>query len=72
MVVDLAVLRKAIEEVRSKLDHRMLDDVHELGAGTLENLCGFIWNDLNRAMGGVTRVKVSREASGDSCILSEH
>ena len=70
MVVDLAVLKQKIAEVKERLDHRMLDDVQVLRAGTLENLCAFLWSDLNRSLGGITRVKVSREASGDSCVLT--
>lgn len=70
MVVDLAVLRAKIAEVREKLDHRMLDEVEGLGPGTLENLCGFIWSEVNSSLGNVTRVTVSRQASGDSCTLT--
>lgn len=69
MVVDLAHLRAAIAVVREALDHRLLDEVPGLGPATLENLCRFI----AAAMGGVSppvcRVKVWREASGDSCVF---
>lgn len=69
MVVDLARLRAAIEEVRGTLDHRLLDEVPNLGPATLENLCSY----LHRALAGphwqLVSVEVAREASGDSCLL---
>ncbi len=69
MVVDLAVLREAIEQVRGQLDHRLLDDVEGLGAATLENLCRFIRDQVERPDWHVVSVEVGREASGDSCCL---
>jgi len=71
MVVDLAILRQKIAEVRDILDHRLLDDVEGLETGTLENLCGFIWRQVNASLGNVSRVTVSRKASGDCCTLTE-
>lgn len=72
MVVDLALLRGAIENLRRQLDHRLLDDVPGLGRATLENLCRYIHGELQGSW-AVSRVEVSRPASGDSCTLeSEH
>ena len=67
MVVDLAHLRAAITVVRDALDHRLLDEVPGLGAATLENLCRFIAGAMGSVSPPVCRVKVWREASGDSC-----
>jgi 6-pyruvoyltetrahydropterin/6-carboxytetrahydropterin synthase len=69
MVVDLALLRQAIEQVRGQLDHRLLDDVQGLGPATLENLCRFIHDHVRRPDWRVLSVQVGREASGDSCCL---
>ncbi len=69
MVVDLASLREAIEQVRGQLDHRLLDDVEGLGAATLENLCRFIHDQVKAPDWRVVSVEVGREASGDSCCL---
>jgi 6-pyruvoyltetrahydropterin/6-carboxytetrahydropterin synthase len=69
MVVDLALLRTAIELARLELDHRMLDDVKGLGPATLENLCGFIARRLESDDWRLVRIDVAREASGDSCRL---
>jgi 6-pyruvoyltetrahydropterin/6-carboxytetrahydropterin synthase len=67
MVVDLAHLRAAIAVVRDALDHRLLDDVPGLGPATLENLCRFIAGAMGGVSPPVCRVKVWRDASGDSC-----
>jgi len=69
MVVDLALLRAAIEQVKGDLDHRLLDDVAGLGAATLENLCRYIHDRIGRPDWRVVSVEVGREASGDSCCL---
>ena len=69
MLVDLALLRRALERVRDTLDHRLLDEVAGLGAPTLENLCAFLWRSLEHEFDSLLRIEVSREASGDSCCL---
>lgn len=67
MVVDLAVLRAAIAEVRAQLDHHFLDEVAGLGAPTLENLCVFIFAQVQQRIPQVHAVAVSR-AAGDRCV----
>jgi len=69
MVVDLGRVRQRIELLRPQLDHRLLDDVPGLGPATLENLCAFIWRALAPDFAGLERVRVWREALGDSCTL---
>jgi len=69
MVVDLALLRETIEQVRGQLDHRFLDDVQGLGAATLENLCRFIHDRVGRPDWRVVSVEVGRDATGDACCL---
>jgi len=69
MVVDLGRVRQRIELLRPQLDHRLLDEVPGLGPGTLENLCAFIWRALAPDFDGLERVRVWREALGDSCTL---
>ena len=70
MVADLAQVREAIAGVREQLDHRMLDELPELGPATLENLCRYIFQALQRPHWTLVRVEVSRPASGDSCCYS--
>ncbi len=70
MVVDLAYLRREIERLRDRLDHRFLDEVAGLGPATLENLCAFIRTDLEAVFPQLCAVSVERQASGDRCRLS--
>ncbi len=69
MVIDLGHLRQRLSEVREQLDHHMLDDISGLGPPTLENLCLFIANALTDLRPHLARVRVWREALGDSCTL---
>lgn len=69
MVVDLGLVRLAIEQLRPQLDHRMLDDVPGLGPATLENLCAFIWRALLPSLPQLSSVRVWRDSIGDSCTL---
>ncbi len=70
MVLDLGLLRRALAEVRERLDHHMLDEVPGLGIPTLENLCLFIAAAMPEPLRqNVARVRVWREALGDACVL---
>lgn len=69
MVVDLGLVRQAIEQLRPRLDHHLLDDIAGLGPATLENLCAFIWRELAPGLPGLAAVRVWRESVGDSCTL---
>ena len=69
MVVDLGLLRQAIEGVRGQLDHRMLDEVPGLGPATLENLCAYIAQRLQPQFVTLSAVRVWRESVGDACLL---
>lgn len=71
MVVDLGLLRRALDAVRDRLDHHLLDEVPGLGPATLENLCAFIARALlddGWAL-ALAQVEVRREAGGDACRL---
>jgi len=69
MVVDLGLVRRAIDLLRPQLDHRLLDDIDGLGPATLENLCAFIWRELLPALPALAIVRVWRDGIGDSCTL---
>ena len=66
MVVDLGILDARMAEVRKLLDHKLLNNVAELGAPTLENLTRFIWDRVQEA-GHVTKVSVHRDSCKESC-----
>lgn len=69
MVVDIALLRREIERIRSMLDHAFLDEVEGVDKPTLENLSAFIANHFANFEPPISSVRVWREASGDSCHL---
>jgi 6-pyruvoyltetrahydropterin/6-carboxytetrahydropterin synthase len=69
MVVDLGLVRQAIERLRPRLDHHLLDEVQGLGPATLENLAAFVWRALAEALPGLSQVRVWRDGVGDSCTL---
>ncbi len=71
MVVDLGHLRREIEIIRERLDHRFLDEIEDLGPGTLENLCTWLWKAFEAIYADkVVAIEVRREASGDACRLT--
>ncbi len=72
MLVDLAHLRAAINQVRERLDHHFLDEVPGLGIPTLENLCHYIYRELQPQVPALHAVTVERPASGDKCRYSRH
>lgn len=67
MIMDLALLRQALERAQGELDHRLLDEVPGLGPATLENLAAWIWEKLHPLCPALERVTVRRESSGDAC-----
>ncbi len=71
MLVDLGYLRQQVARVREMLDHHFLDEIEHLGPATLENLCGFIRNQLKPTLPQLSSVLVERKASGDRCVLRE-
>ncbi|MGD9550220.1 MAG: 6-pyruvoyl tetrahydropterin synthase family protein [Burkholderiaceae bacterium] len=68
MVMDLGYVRREVNLLREKLDHHFLDDVPGLGIPTLENLCTFIWKELQPKIPGLAAVTVERHAIGDRCV----
>jgi 6-pyruvoyltetrahydropterin/6-carboxytetrahydropterin synthase len=67
MIIDGGILEKQLENVRSALDHRFLDEMNDLGPATLENLSSYIWNALEEDIDGLSRVTVYRDSTSESC-----
>jgi 6-pyruvoyltetrahydropterin/6-carboxytetrahydropterin synthase len=67
MVVDLGQLEANLAEAKSALDHRLLDDLPELGPATLENLSAWIWRHVVPVAPGLVRVSVHRDSLDESC-----
>ncbi len=68
MLVDLGVVEAHLSEVRAALDHRLLDEIADLGPATLENLAAWIWRRLAARTDKLARVRVFRESTGDACV----
>jgi 6-pyruvoyltetrahydropterin/6-carboxytetrahydropterin synthase len=67
MIMDLTHLQAALETAREGLDHRLLDDVPDLGPPTMENLARWIWNRVAPHCVGLAKVSVFRDSNGDAC-----
>lgn len=67
-VVDFGDVAEALEELRSSLDHRLLNEVEGLKRPTLENICRWAAARLKPKFPGLVRVRVSRPSNGESCI----
>ncbi|MGC6511534.1 MAG: 6-pyruvoyl trahydropterin synthase family protein [Parvibaculales bacterium] len=67
-ILDLAVFGQALEAVRLHLDHHMLNDIKGLENPTLENICLWLWDQLQTDLEDLYAVEVSRDSLGQSCL----
>ncbi len=67
-VADFADIASALEDLRSLLDHRLLNEVEGLERPTLENICRFAADHLKAKLPGLAEIKVSRPSNGESCV----
>lgn len=71
MVQDLGEVQSALGRLAGVLDHRMLNEIPELGEPTLENLARYIFRRARESLPAVARVCVKRPSCGQSCIYEE-
>jgi 6-pyruvoyltetrahydropterin/6-carboxytetrahydropterin synthase len=57
--------------IAEELDHRMLNDIPDLGAPTLENITCWIFRRARSAIPEVVRVRVRRPSYGETCSYEE-
>ena len=67
MVLDLGLLERALEDARLGLDHHFLNEVPDLGPATMENISVWIWRQVSKTCGGIARVTVYRDSTGEAC-----
>ncbi len=67
MVMDLALLGRALDAAREGLDHRFLDEISDLGPATLENLASWIWRKIAPICPHLRRVTVRRDSDNGAC-----
>jgi 6-pyruvoyltetrahydropterin/6-carboxytetrahydropterin synthase len=68
VIRDFGEVETVLAGIRGQLDHRLLNDVPDLGPPTLENLSRFIFQRARAAMPDVVRVRVLRPSYGHSCV----
>lgn len=66
-IIDLADFGTILDQVRQQLDHQMLNDVDGLSVPTLENICLWLWDNLENALPTLYAVEVHRDSLGQSC-----
>ena len=66
-VVDFENLARALDLVRSKLDHHFLNDLPGLNTPSLENLARWIAEQLRAEFPQLANVTVRRPSLGESC-----
>lgn len=64
---DLGDVDAALKTIRADLDHRLLNDIEELGVPTLENLAKYIFVRARKALPEVVRVRLRRPSYGQTC-----
>lgn len=67
-VVDFAQLELATAELRTELDHRLLNEVPGLAVPSLENIARWIWERLVALFPGLCRVTVRRPSCRQTCV----
>ena len=65
---DLGDVDAALKAIRATLDHRLLNDIEELGIPTLENLAKYIYVRAKAALPDVVRVKLRRPSYSQTCV----
>lgn len=65
---DFSEVDNALKAIRETLDHRLLNEIEELGVPTLENLARYIYVRAKQALPEVVRVKLRRPSYGQACI----
>lgn len=58
-LMDYGAIDKAAKPVIAQLDHRTLNDIPGLENATSENLCGWLWQQLEGRLGYLHRVSVA-------------
>ena len=67
-VRDFEEVNAALAAIRTNLDHQVLNDIAGIGAPTLENLARYIFREAKARLPQVSRVRLARPSSGQSCV----
>ena len=68
---DFGEVDGALKSIRETLDHRLLNEIEELGIPTLENLAKYIYIRAKAALPEVVRVKLRRPSYNQTCVYGD-
>ncbi len=68
-VEDFSHLTCMLNEVATKLDHQLLNDIDGLAVPTLERVCLWVAKELKPSLPGLSRISLSRPSLNESCTL---
>lgn len=71
MLREFGSVKEALGAIAEDLDHRMLNDIPDLGQPTLENITCWIFRKARAAIPEVVRVRVRRPSYGETCSYEE-
>lgn len=61
-------LDAAIADVRDALDHRLLNEVEDLQAPTLERIAMWLWDRLHNRLPGLAEIEIARDSCHEGCV----
>lgn len=64
-------ISELLATLTNDLDHRLLNDIPEIGPPTLESLARYIFRRTRERFPEVVRVRVRRPSLGQSCVYEE-
>jgi 6-pyruvoyltetrahydropterin/6-carboxytetrahydropterin synthase len=68
MLCDFGRVKDVLGAIAGDLDHRLLNDIPDLGQPTLENITRWIFQRAHAQFPDVVRVRVRRPSYGQSCV----
>ena len=71
MLREFGTVKETLGAIAEDLDHRMLNDIPDLGQPTLENITRWIFRRARAAFPEVVRVRLRRPSYGESCSYEE-
>ena len=71
MLREFGTVKEVLGGIADDLDHRMLNDIPDLGSPTLENITRWIFQRAHAQFPEVVRVRVRRPSYGESCMYEE-
>lgn len=71
MLREFGSIKEALGEIAGELDHRLLNDIPDLGPPTLENITRWIFRKARTRFPEVVRVRVRRPSYGEACSYEE-